>query len=61
MKKHGNERGGKMMNINDFQADDKKTKEDMKRKLKDYKLEKVLSLWYFVIAKSKAAIVGSKN
>lgn len=49
------------MNINDFQAQNEKVKKDMEKKLNAFKLEKVLSLWYFVRSTSKATIVGSKN
>jgi len=49
------------MNINDFQTQSEKAKKDMEKKLNAFKLEKVLSLWYFVRAASKVTIVGSKN
>lgn len=49
------------MNINDFQAKNEKAKKDMEKKLDAFKLEKVLSLWYFVRSTSKATIMGSKN
>ncbi len=37
------------MNINDFQAQNEKVKKDMEKKIDAFKLEKVLSLWYFVL------------
>lgn len=49
------------MKINDFQVKDAQAKKEMEKKLDSFKLEKVLSLWYFVRSTSKATIVGSKN
>lgn len=49
------------MKIQDFKANDKKKQDTMDAKLKEFKLENVLSLWYFVRSSSKATIVGSKN
>lgn len=49
------------MKINDFVAKGAKEKDELEKKLEGFKLEKVLSLWYFVYATSKASIMGSKN
>ena len=49
------------MRINDFKATDNKDKKELEKKLNMFKLEKVLSLWYFVRSQSKATIVGSKS
>lgn len=49
------------MNIKDFNVSDKKEKGKMVADLKKHKLENIKSLWYFVRAKSKATIVGSKS
>lgn len=47
------------MRINDFKATD--DKKELEKKLNSFKLEKVLSLWYFVRSSGKATIVGSKS
>lgn len=49
------------MKIQDFKANDKKQQNTMDEQLKKFKLENVLSLWYFVRSKNKATIVGSKG
>lgn len=49
------------MRINDFKATDNKDQKELEKKLNTFKLEKVLSLWYFVRSQSKATIVGSKS
>lgn len=49
------------MNINNFKIKDKKEQKKIEKKLENFKLEKVLSLWYGVVSSSKATIVGSKN
>lgn len=49
------------MRINDFKATDDKDKKELEKKLNSFKLEKVLSLWYFVRSSGKATIVGSKS
>ena len=48
------------MRINDFKATDNKEQKELEKKLNAFKLEKVLSLWYFVRSSGKATIVGSK-
>jgi len=48
------------MQINDFKASNKAEKENLEKKLESFKLEKVLSLWYFVRSVRKATIMGSK-
>lgn len=49
------------MRINDFKATDSKDQKELEKKLNSFKLEKVLSLWYFVRSSGKATIVGSKS
>lgn len=49
------------MRINDFKATDNKDQKELEKKLNAFKLEKVLSLWYFVRSASKATIMGSKS
>lgn len=49
------------MRINDFKATDNKGQKELEKKLNDFKLEKVLSLWYFIRSSSKATIIGSKS
>lgn len=49
------------MKIQDFKATDQKKQECMDAKLKEFKLEDVLSLWYFVVSKNKSTIVCSKD
>ena len=49
------------MRINDFKATDNKDQKELEKKLNAFKLEKVLSLWYFVCSSSKATIIGSKS
>ena len=49
------------LKIQDFKATDQKKQECMDAKLKEFKLEDVLSLWYFVVSKNKSTIVGSKD
>jgi len=47
--------------IQDFNAKDDNKKKEMESKLKEFKLENVLSLWYFVRSSGKATILGSKG
>lgn len=49
------------MSIKDFQVRDENAKKEMEKNLDSFKLEKTISLWYLVVAKSKATIAGSKN
>ena len=49
------------MNINHFKEKNSNKQSKMDTALKAFKLENVLSLWYFVRSKSKATIVGSKD
>lgn len=49
------------MKIQDFNAKDDNKKKEMESKLKEFKLENVLSLWYFVRSSGKATILGSKG
>lgn len=49
------------MNIQDFKVTEKEQQQSMDAKLKAFKLEDILSLWYFVVSKNKAVIVGSKD
>lgn len=49
------------MNINNFKIKDKKEQKKIEKELENFKLEKVLSLWYWVTSSSKATVMGSKN
>ena len=49
------------MKIQDFNAKDDNKKKEMESKLKEFELENVLSLWYFVRSSGKATILGSKG
>lgn len=49
------------MNINNFQPKKEETKKMLEKKLEAFKLEKVLSLWYFVQSSGKGTVAGSKN
>lgn len=49
------------MNIKIFQVEDENQQEKMDKELKQYKLENVLSLWYFVVSAHGQFIVGSKG
>ena len=49
------------MKINDFEAKRQDEKKRLEKKLDSLKIEKVLSLWYFVVSSKGAVIVGSKR
>ena len=49
------------MKIKDFEANDNKRKKELEEKLKNKKIENVLSLWYLVRSKSRSTIAGSKD
>lgn len=49
------------MKINDFREKSLNKQSEMDTALNAFKLENVLSLWYFVRSKSKSTIVGSKD
>ena len=49
------------MRINDFKATKSDEKKKLEKKLDSFKLEKVLSLWYFVRSSAKGTIMGAKN
>lgn len=49
------------MKLADFNAKGEKDQKKLKKKLENFKLEKVLSLWYLIRSTSKATILGSKN
>lgn len=49
------------MKLADFRAKDKKSRIYWKEKASKFKLEKVLSLWYFIRSSSKATIIGSRG
>lgn len=48
------------MRINEFKENNEAKKEVMEQKMESMKLEKISSLWYFIIATLKA-VVGSKG
>ncbi|MBR5947578.1 MAG: hypothetical protein IKZ82_02870 [Clostridia bacterium] len=49
------------MSIKDFKVNNLEEQKSMDEKLKAFKLEDILSLWYFVVSKNKSVIVGSKD
>lgn len=48
------------MKIQDFKETNEKKQSEMKKKLQNFKLENILSLWYFVRGGGKHTIIGSK-
>lgn len=49
------------MRIDEFKAKNNDEKDRLEKKLDSFKLEKVLSLWYFVRSAAKGTIIGAKN
>lgn len=52
---------GIKINIKDFKEKDKLKQLKMEEELSKFKLEDIKSLWYFIVAGSKAWIMGSKG
>lgn len=49
------------MNIKDFKEINENKQKEMAKKLSEFKLEDINSLWYFVVSSGKATIMGSKK
>lgn len=49
------------MKVKDFEVKDDKRKKELEEKLKNKKIENVLSLWYLISSKSRSTIAGSKD
>ncbi|MDR2044964.1 MAG: hypothetical protein LBQ15_11535 [Clostridium sp.] len=50
-----------MTKINQYQETNPKKQAEMDKKLDSLKLERIKSLWYFVVGSSKSVIVGGKS
>lgn len=50
-----------MLKIQDFKETNPEKQSEMKKKLKEFKLENIRSMWYFIRGGSKHTIVGSKG